>query len=165
MENNDRETTCNRVGQELVKAKSQLFLHRLTLPTLTSSTMSRSYESTTRPSTSASSTVTTLRPRTGARPRTAASNFGPRQNIICAVTESRGVSATVGLCFVNTTNGELHHPRRYQQLTLHQQNVSSARFEIPRPMSARFKSCTSLTPARLSSPQPLSPRAKPRSLP
>ncbi|KAH8147392.1 uncharacterized protein LAJ45_08548 [Morchella importuna] len=52
-----------------------------------------------RPSTS------TGRPRTG-RPRTATSTVGGVQQIVCAVAESRGVSATVGLCFVNMTTGE-----------------------------------------------------------
>ncbi|KAL7268484.1 MutS protein msh4 [Rhizina undulata] len=48
---------------------------------------------------------TSIRPRTG-RPRTATSMIGGYQQIVCAVTESRGISATVGLCFVNLTTGE-----------------------------------------------------------
>ncbi|RPA76245.1 hypothetical protein BJ508DRAFT_370727 [Ascobolus immersus RN42] len=41
------------------------------------------------------------------RPRTAAtSGAASVQHIICSVTESRGVSATVGLCFVNLSTGE-----------------------------------------------------------
>ncbi|KAF8543611.1 DNA mismatch repair protein Msh4 [Trichophaea hybrida] len=71
-----------------------------TLPYLPNSVSTpRSYPTSTRPS--------TARPRTG-RPRTAASTIGGHQQIICAVTESRGVSATVGLCFVNLTTGECH---------------------------------------------------------
>lgn len=59
---------------------------------------------------------TTLRPRTGrstarpeiARPKTSASTVAriEAQEIICAVTESRGVSPTVGLAFVNLDTGE-----------------------------------------------------------
>ncbi|KAA8909324.1 muts domain V-domain-containing protein [Sphaerosporella brunnea] len=69
--------------------------------------MSSSYlrASISRPTTS----TTTVRPMTAARPRTAAtSTIGGHQHITCAVTESRGVSATVGLCFVNLTTGECY---------------------------------------------------------
>ena len=59
-------------------------------------------------SASSSYDYTTLsRPRTGrprtARPRTALSTLGgfENQTIICAVSESRGVSPTVGLAFIN----------------------------------------------------------------
>ncbi|KAG0643376.1 muts domain V-domain-containing protein [Tuber brumale] len=63
-----------------------------------------------RPPTSSSGTsrppTSTSRPRTS-RPRTATcAAGGGAQQVICAVTESRGVSATIGLCFVNTTTGE-----------------------------------------------------------
>ncbi|CAZ85019.1 unnamed protein product [Tuber melanosporum] len=63
-----------------------------------------------RPSTSSSGTscppTSTSRPRTS-RPRTATSAAGGgAQQVVCAVTESRGVSATIGLCFVNTATGE-----------------------------------------------------------
>jgi DNA mismatch repair protein MSH4 len=61
-------------------------------------------------------TTTTSRPRTGrstarpgtARPKTGASTIAriEAQEIICAVTESRGVSPTVGLTFVNLDTGE-----------------------------------------------------------
>jgi len=61
-------------------------------------------------------TTTTSRPRTGrstagpstARPKTGASTIAriEAQEIICAVTESRGVSPTVGLAFVNLDTGE-----------------------------------------------------------
>jgi len=51
--------------------------------------------------------TSTSRPRTS-RPRTATSAAGGgAQQVVCAVTESRGVSAIIGLCFVNTTTGEL----------------------------------------------------------
>ncbi|KAF8468982.1 muts domain V-domain-containing protein [Kalaharituber pfeilii] len=40
------------------------------------------------------------------RPATATSRVGGSQSIICALTESRGVSATVGLSFVNLCTGE-----------------------------------------------------------
>jgi DNA mismatch repair protein MSH4 len=62
-------------------------------------------------------TATTSRTRTGgrkstgrpstARPRTGASTIGvPDQELICAVTESRGISPTVGLAFINLDTGE-----------------------------------------------------------
>ncbi|ORY11225.1 DNA mismatch repair protein muts [Clohesyomyces aquaticus] len=63
-------------------------------------------------------TTTTSRPRTGGRrstgrpgtgrPRTGASTIArvEAQQVICAVTESRGISPTVGLAFVNLDTGE-----------------------------------------------------------
>lgn len=59
-------------------------------------------------------TTTYSRPRTGrsarpstARPRTGASTIGLQsQELVCAVTESRGISPTVGLCFINLDTGE-----------------------------------------------------------
>lgn len=61
-------------------------------------------------------TTTTSRPRTSrssgrpatARPRTVASTIARLENqeIICAVAESRGVSPTVGLAFINLDTGE-----------------------------------------------------------
>lgn len=53
-------------------------------------------------------TTTTSRPLTGrSRARTAATSTGYAENdIICAVTESRGLSPTVGLSFVNLTTSE-----------------------------------------------------------
>lgn len=61
-------------------------------------------------------TTTTSRPRTGrstarpatARPKTGTSTIAriEAQEIVCAVTESRGVSPTVGLAFVNLDTGE-----------------------------------------------------------
>ena len=56
------------------------------------------------PSTSISR-ATTGRPRTG-RPRTAASTIGGDQQIICAISESRGLSPIVGLAFVNLSTTE-----------------------------------------------------------
>lgn len=66
--------------------------------------------------TTAGYTTTTSRPRTGrrstgrpstARPRTGASTLGAEnQEIICAISESRGVSPVVGLSFVNLDTGE-----------------------------------------------------------
>lgn len=66
--------------------------------------------------TTAGYTTTTSRPRTGrrstgrpstARPRTGASTLGAEnQEIICAVSESRGVSPVVGLSFVNLDTSE-----------------------------------------------------------
>lgn len=60
--------------------------------------------------------TTTSRPRTGrrstgrpstARPRTGVSTLGAEnQEIICAISESRGISPTVGLAFVNLDTGE-----------------------------------------------------------
>ncbi|KAF2480700.1 muts domain V-domain-containing protein [Neohortaea acidophila] len=56
-----------------------------------------------RPRTSRRSTA---RPST-ARPRTGISTLGvPDQEIVCAVSESRGISPTVGLAFVNLDTGE-----------------------------------------------------------
>lgn len=53
-------------------------------------------------------TATTSRPQTGkSRPRTAATSTGYDENeIVCAITESRGVSPAVGLSFVNLTTSE-----------------------------------------------------------
>jgi DNA mismatch repair protein MSH4 len=61
-------------------------------------------------------TTTTSRPRTGrrsaarpstARPRTGASTVAlQNQELVCAVTESRGISPTVGLAFINLDTGE-----------------------------------------------------------
>ena len=52
--------------------------------------------------------TTTSRPNTGrSRPRTAATSTGYGDDeIICAVTESRGLSPTIGLSFVNLTTSE-----------------------------------------------------------
>ncbi|KAL8832463.1 MAG: hypothetical protein Q9170_004874 [Blastenia crenularia] len=71
----------------------------------TSASTSYPGESTTtpRPETSLSSTG---RPRTG-RPRTAASTLASRdQQVICAISESRGISPVVGLAFVNLSTTE-----------------------------------------------------------
>lgn len=57
-----------------------------------------------RPSTSMSR-PTTSRSRAG-RPRTAASTIGGDQQIICAISESRGLSPVVGLAFVNLSTTE-----------------------------------------------------------
>lgn len=53
-------------------------------------------------------TTVTSRPRTGrSRARTAATSAGyADDHIVCAVTESRGLSPTVGLSFVNLTTSE-----------------------------------------------------------
>ena len=53
-------------------------------------------------------TTTTSRPYTGkSRPRTAATSTGYGDNeIICAITGSRGISPTIGLSFVNLTTTE-----------------------------------------------------------
>ena len=53
-------------------------------------------------------TTTTSRPYTErSRPRTAATSTGYGDNeIICAITESRGISPTIGLSFVNLTTTE-----------------------------------------------------------
>ena len=55
--------------------------------------------------------TTTSRPITGtgsrSRPRTAATSMGCADNeLICAITESRGISPTVGLSFVNLSTSE-----------------------------------------------------------
>ena len=52
-------------------------------------------------------TTTTSRPYTGrSRPRTAATSTGYENEIICAITESRGITPVVGLSFVNLTTSE-----------------------------------------------------------
>lgn len=54
-------------------------------------------------------TTTTSRPHTGrSRPRTAATStgYGETNEIICALSESRGISPTVGLSFVNLSTSE-----------------------------------------------------------
>ncbi|KAL9597492.1 MAG: hypothetical protein Q9219_005125 [cf. Caloplaca sp. 3 TL-2023] len=76
-------------------------------PRITYSSASTSYpggtSTTPLPETSLSGTG---RPRTG-RPRTAASTLASReQQVICAISESRGVSPVVGLAFVNITTTE-----------------------------------------------------------
>ena len=48
----------------------------------------------------------TSRPPTRTRSRAASSVGGSSQQIVCAVSESRGVSPTVGLAFVNVSTGE-----------------------------------------------------------
>ena len=67
------------------------------------STASSSYPtgSTTRPTTNGTVPV-----RSRGRPRTAASTAYGDQQIICAVSESRGVSPTVGLAFINISTTE-----------------------------------------------------------
>ncbi len=52
--------------------------------------------------------MSTARPRTAGRPRTAASALSGsnQQQIVCAISESRGVSPTVGLAFVNLSTAE-----------------------------------------------------------
>lgn len=78
------------------------------------STASSSYPSfpgqtnTTSTSRLGSGRIRTARPRTGGRPRTAASALSGsnQQQIICAISESRGVSPTVGLAFVNISTAE-----------------------------------------------------------
>ena len=64
--------------------------------------------STTRPDTSLSSTGRTSSGRPKTRARTAASTLGGsgEQQIICAISESRGISPTVGLAFVNLSTTE-----------------------------------------------------------
>ena len=79
-------------------------------PRVTYTSASTSYPSylegvstTPRPETSLSSNG---RPRTG-RPRTAASTLTSRdQQVICAISESRGISPVVGLAFVNLSTTE-----------------------------------------------------------
>ncbi|KAI9876937.1 MAG: MutS protein msh4 [Pleopsidium flavum] len=76
-------------------------------PTRTSTSYtsaSTSYPTTSRPPTGHRSRG---RPRTG-RPRTAASSAGgiDQQQIICAISESRGISPTVGLAFINLSTTE-----------------------------------------------------------
>jgi DNA mismatch repair protein MSH4 len=58
--------------------------------------------------TTTTSRANTTRPRTSGRPKSAASALtGVRdQTIICAISESRGISPTVGLAFVNVTTYE-----------------------------------------------------------
>lgn len=53
-------------------------------------------------------TTSESRGRSRGRPKTAASTLGGSsdQEIICAITESRGISPTVGLAFVNITTTE-----------------------------------------------------------
>ena len=53
-------------------------------------------------------TAATTRPGTGrSRPRTAATTTGVGENeIICAISESRGISPTIGLSFVNVSTSE-----------------------------------------------------------
>ena len=80
-------------------------------PSTTNTSATTSYPSrsqnectTSRPGTS-TSRATTSRPRTS-RPKTAASTIGGDQQIICAISESRGLSPVVGLAFVNLSTTE-----------------------------------------------------------
>lgn len=80
-------------------------------PTRVSQSPSTSYEYYTTTTASRSRTGKQARPGTArpgtARPRTAVSTIGiESQQIICAVSESRGISPTVGLAFVNLDTGE-----------------------------------------------------------
>ena len=81
--------------------------------TMTSIASSRWGPSNGRPSTGRQSTnrLSTARPTTSSRSRharTAVSTIGGAQKVVCAITESRGISATVGLCFVDMSTGECH---------------------------------------------------------
>ncbi|KAL5321106.1 hypothetical protein ACEPPN_011918 [Leptodophora sp. 'Broadleaf-Isolate-01'] len=65
--------------------------------------------STARPSSTYPSRPGTARPGTSRRPRSRAASTiggGENQQIICAISEGRGISPTVGLAFVNITTGE-----------------------------------------------------------
>ncbi|KAL1956145.1 hypothetical protein VTO42DRAFT_7580 [Malbranchea cinnamomea] len=62
------------------------------------------YSGPSRPVTSHNTGTTTRRPRT-ARPTTTATSVAT-QDIICAISESRGISPTVGLAFVNLSTSE-----------------------------------------------------------
>ena len=72
------------------------------------STRSRSATVSATTETGVRKTTTTSRPYTGrSRPRTAATSTGYGDNeIICSITESRGISPTIGLSFVNLTTSE-----------------------------------------------------------
>ncbi|KAI9772292.1 MAG: MutS protein msh4 [Geoglossum simile] len=81
---------------------------RTARPATSFSVASTSYDyasSSTRPATRRRSSG---RLRSGTRPRSAASTAGGvnSQRIVCAVNESRGISPTVGLAFVNISTGE-----------------------------------------------------------
>ena len=67
------------------------------------STQSTSYPTGATPRPTTGGTVTA---RSRGRPRTAASTTYGDQQIICAVSESRGVSPTVGLAFINISSTE-----------------------------------------------------------
>ncbi|EXJ75992.1 DNA mismatch repair protein MSH4 [Cladophialophora psammophila CBS 110553] len=69
----------------------------------------QSISTSSRNTTAARLTTTTSRPQTGSRsrPRTAATSTSYSDNeIICAISESRGVSPTIGLSFVNVSTSE-----------------------------------------------------------
>ena len=72
-----------------------------TSSTYTSATTSYPTSATPRPN---ASRATNGRART--RPRTAASTIGGDQQIVCAISESRGISPIVGLAFVNLSTTE-----------------------------------------------------------
>jgi len=92
-----------------VTAYQPTTIERLSTSNLLASTSNPFY-------TTADYATTTSRPRTGrrstgrpstARPRTGLSTLGAEnQEIICAISESRGVSPVVGLSFVNLDTGE-----------------------------------------------------------
>jgi hypothetical protein len=83
-------------------ARSRTGLVNSSLSTTHSNTRLRNNESSTRPRTSQSNTL----PRT--QGKTALSTLGTSndQQIICAISESRGISPVVGLAFVNLTTSE-----------------------------------------------------------
>ncbi|KAL9010756.1 MAG: hypothetical protein Q9173_004335, partial [Seirophora scorigena] len=86
---------------------SQTIMSRSVRQEVTDSTTSTSYlgDTTTTPR-SGTSLNNTDRPRTG-RPRTVTSTMSGRdQQVICAISESRGISPVVGLAFVNLSTTE-----------------------------------------------------------
>ncbi|PBP25854.1 DNA mismatch repair protein Msh4, partial [Diplocarpon rosae] len=74
----------------------------------TSTTPYGARPSTVRPNSTFSSRPGTARPSSGRRSRSRAGSIigGESQHIICALSEARGVSPTVGLAFVNVSTGE-----------------------------------------------------------
>jgi hypothetical protein len=99
------------------------------------------------------------------RPRTigATSQSGGSHDVVCAVTESRGVSATVGICFVNLTTGKINAVlflynvafRKALMMVIwtvfdkySKANAACVRFVILSRIHARFRSCLCLVPTK-----------------
>jgi DNA mismatch repair protein MSH4 len=85
---------------------AEYYRHPLKMATSRGQSSSRSTATGTYPSNKQTTTVS--RPFTGrSRPRTAATTTGVGENeIICSICESRGISPTIGLSFVNLSTSE-----------------------------------------------------------
>lgn len=75
-------------------------------PSTSYSTNTTSYDYTGTASASLPPRPSTARPSSGRRSRAASTVNGESQQIICAISEGRGISPTVGMAFINYSTGE-----------------------------------------------------------